>query len=52
MSNFRSRAQGSKYYEQIKIMVDVNDSESWAQGSRRYEQLSAVVDMNDSGLWA
>ena len=45
-------AQGSRLYEQVKVVDDMNNSQSWAQGSRYYEQLKVVINMNDSKLWA
>ena len=45
----RLLAQGSRCYEQIWAMVEMNYSESWAQGSYFYEQLRAVNDMKDYG---
>ena len=30
MNNFGLRALGFKYYEQLKILVNMNDSKSWA----------------------
>ena len=41
-----------KYYEQHKLIIDMNDSSSWVQGSRCYEQLRVVDDMNDFGSGA
>ena len=37
--------QGSRCYEQLKAMDDMNNSGSWAQGSRCYEQLRVIDDM-------
>ena len=37
MNDSRSWAQGSKFYEQLKVVVDMNDSRLWSQGSRCYE---------------
>ena len=42
-----SWAYESKYYEQLKVVDDMN-IRSWAQGSRCYKQLRTMVDMNDS----
>ena len=33
MNNSRSWAQGFRYYEKLKAMVDMNDFELWAQDS-------------------
>ena len=33
----RSWAQGSKCYEQLRVVVDMNDYGLWSQGSRCYE---------------
>ena len=41
-----------KCYEQLNIVDDMNDSESWTQSSRYYEYLRALVDMNESESWA
>ena len=45
-------AQGFKVraIEDLRVVVDMNDSGSWAQGLRFYEQLRVVVDINDSKL--
>ena len=45
-------AQGSRYYEQLRVVVDTNDSSSWAHDSKCYEQLKAMNDINYSGSWA
>ena len=37
MNDFGSWAQGFRDYEQLKIVVDMKNSESYAQGSRWYE---------------
>ena len=37
MDDFRSLAQGSIFYDQIKVVVDMNNSWSRGQGSRCYE---------------
>ena len=36
ISYSRSLAQGFKCYEQLWVVVDMNDFESWALGSRWY----------------
>ena len=41
----------TKFYEQIRVMVDMKGFESWAQGSRSYEKLKVVDDMNDLGSY-
>ena len=41
-----------KFYEQHKIIVNMNHFELWAQGSRCYEQLRVVDDFNDFRSWA
>ena len=48
----RHEKKGSRYYEQLRVVDDMNDSESWEKGSGYYEQLNAMVDMNDFGSWA
>ena len=45
-------AQGSRCYEQHKVIDDMKDSRSWAQGSRCYEQLRVMDYISDSSLWA
>ena len=45
------KAWSSKFYEKLKAMDDMNDSESWAQGFHYIEQLWPVDDMNDSKFW-
>ena len=42
----------SKFYEQLKVVVDMNDSKSWAQGYRCCKQLNAKVDMNVYESWS
>ena len=39
MKDSRSWAQGSIFYEQLKVVDDMDDSKSWAQGPRCNEQL-------------
>ena len=34
--------------EDLRVVVDMNDSRSWAQGLRFYEQLRVVNDMSHS----
>ena len=47
MNDPRLLAQGFRFYEHLKIMVDMNKSGSWAQRSRYYEQLRVVDKMVD-----
>ena len=47
-----SCAQASRFYEQLRVVDDMNDSRSWAQGSRCYEKLRVMVDMNNLGSLA
>ena len=42
MNDSLLRAQGSRCYEWLKVVVDMKESGVWAQGSKCYEQL---------GLW-
>ena len=39
-------------HEQLGVVVDKNESQSWAQGSRCYEQLKFVGYMSYSGSWS
>ena len=39
--------EGTICYEQLRVMVDMNDSRSSTEGFICYEQLRAMVDMND-----
>ena len=41
------KAQGSTNYEQLKAVLDINNSRSWAQAFACYEKLRVVNDMND-----
>ena len=41
--------EGSRFYEQLRVVDDINDSRLWAQASKCSEQLKAVDDMNDLG---
>ena len=38
----------SRYYEQLRVMDDMNDSRLRAKGSKHYEHLRIVVHTNDS----
>ena len=49
ITNFGLRVQSFRYYEQLKVVVDMKNSRSLGQGSRRYEQFWVVNDMNDLG---
>ena len=48
MNNFGSWAQGSRWYEQLKVVDDMSYSGLWAQGDGCYQQLSIMDEMNDS----
>ena len=48
MNDLRLWAKGSKYYELLKVVVDMKNSGSWAHGSRSYDQLKFVIDIKDS----
>ena len=52
MNDLGSWALDSRYYEELIVMNDMNNSDSWAQGSWCSEQLKVVVNMNDYGLLA
>ena len=39
------RTSGFSCYEQLRVVVDINDFGLWAQGSKYYEQLRVVDDM-------
>ena len=52
MKYYKSWAQGSIYYEQLRVVVDMNDSRSWAHNSKCFEQLKVVNDINYFGSWA
>ena len=49
MKDSRLWAQGSRFYEQLKVVGEINNFGSWSQAYRCYEQLFTVVDMNDFG---
>ena len=49
MNDFVSCAHGSRCYEQVRVMDEMNDSKLLGQGYRFYEQLYTVVEMNDYG---
>ena len=49
MNDSSSYAQGSRCFEELRAMDDMNEFGSWAQGSKCNEQLSVVDDMNDLG---
>ena len=42
------KAQGSRCYEQLRAMYDMNNFGLWAQGSKCYEQLGPIDGMKDS----
>ena len=46
--NPESLAQSSRCYEQLLVVVDINDCRLLTQDYRCYEQLKVVVEMNDS----
>ena len=48
MKDYESWALCYKYYEQLRVMVDKNDSRLWSQGSSFYEQLRVVYNMGYS----
>ena len=48
MNDFKSWGQGSRFYEQLYIVVEMNDYRSWAQSSKCYEQRWVVANMNES----
>ena len=45
---FGSWAQGSRFYEQQRIMDDTSYSGSWAYNFGFYEEFKVLHDMNDS----
>ena len=47
-----SWAQSTKFYEQFKVMDDMNDSWLGDYDFKGYEQLRAMDDMNNSKSWA
>ena len=47
MNNSRSWAQVSKWYDHVKVVVDLNDFRWWAEGSSCYEWLKVLVGIND-----
>ena len=49
MNDFRSWDEGSEFYEQLKVIVDMKDFELYAPSTRCYEQLKILDDMNDLG---
>ena len=51
MNYSKSLAQGSSCYEQLRVVIDMNDFMLSAQGSRCYEQLRVVDDMNGLGSY-
>ena len=51
MKNFIPWSQGSRCYEQLRVVDDMSDSNLWAQASRYYDYLRAVIDLNDFGSW-
>ena len=49
INGFESWAQGSKCYEQLRVVDDMCYSKSWAQGYGCFEQLNIVDGINDLG---
>ena len=47
MNKSRSGARGSRWYEQLKVVDDMNDIRSRAQASRYYEMLKAFIDLKN-----
>ena len=37
INDFKSWAQGCRYYEHLRVVVDMDNSGSWAQVSKYYE---------------
>ena len=52
MNDLRLWATGSRSYEQLRAMDDLNDSGSWDEATRYFEQLKAIIDLKDYGLEA
>ena len=52
LNDSRLWAEGTKCYEQLMVVVDINDFGSWAHDSIYNEKLEAVDEMNDSRLLA
>ena len=48
MNKFGLWAQGSANYEQLKVVVEINNSGSCAQASTCYEKLKVLNEMDDS----
>ena len=48
MNYFALWAQGSRCFEQLKVVVGMKDYGLWAQGSRYNEQLRGLDDMSYS----
>ena len=42
-----SRTQGTRCYEKLKVVDDMNDSGLRVKGSRYYGELRVMVDMKD-----
>ena len=51
MNNSMSWAQGSKCYEQLKVVDDMNDTSSRAQASWYDVMLKAFINLKDCELW-
>ena len=49
MNDFESCAEGSRSYEPLKAMVDINNSMFEALNIRCHEKLMAMDDMKDFG---
>ena len=50
MNNSKLWSQGSRCYEKLKVMANMNVSRSWAQGIRCSQQLKAMDDMTNFEL--
>ena len=49
MNDFGSLAEGLRYYEQLRAIIEMSFYKSQAQGSICYKQLKVVDHMNLSG---
>ena len=48
MNDSSSWDQASRFYEQLKVVIDKKDYELWAYGSKCYAQLKTIDDKKDS----
>ena len=52
MNDYGSWTQGTRWYDQLRAIIDMKSSTRDFKGLDVLEQLRVMDDMNDSGSWA